>query len=161
MIKIIFLDIDDVLTNEVMWRYKDVNSNHQFDERCVRYLNTLIERTGAVIVISSARRMGTTLTEFRKIFKEEGFKGEIIDVTPICEEDHIIRGNEIYKWLRDNEDIYDETYIDYKNYVILDDEDITLSFQKNNFVKVDRFSGLTPDILNDAINILNKKEINI
>jgi len=161
MIKIIFLDIDDVPTNEVMWRYKDVNSNHQFDERCVRYLNTLIERTGAVIVISSARRMGTTLNEFRKIFKEEGFKGEIIDVTPICEEDHIIRGNEIYKWLRDNEDIYDETYIDYKNYVILDDEDITLSFQKNNFVKVDRFSGLTPDILNDAINILNKKEINI
>lgn len=78
---------------------------------------------------------------------------EIIDLTPIgcgCGQ----RGNEIHKWLGDNSDIIGE---ESNNYIILDDDSDMLYWQRNNFVNVDQYVGLTPKQVYKATRFLTGK----
>ena len=45
-----------------------------------------------------------------------------------------VRGNEINKWIHDNNDIIGD-YIKFKDYVILDDDNDMLFIQRHNFIK--------------------------
>lgn len=157
MIKIIFLDIDGVLNNEIMcsnpdWKEKQYN----IDKRCINLLNYLIEKTEAKVVITSVWRHGKSIEELQKLFEEYGFKGNIIGYTPSYGHESLVRGNEILGWLQDNQDRYDGLDYNFKNYVILDDDGDMLLCQKDNFIQVDYYSGLTPNIIWKAEKILNK-----
>ncbi len=157
MIKIIFLDIDGVLNNEVMcfnpeWKEKQFD----IDKRCMDLLNNLIEKTDAKVVISSVWRYGNTIESLQKLLEEYGFKGEVIGLTPSYGHTACVRGNEILGWLQDNQDRYEGLDYNFKNYVILDDDGDMLLFQKDNFIHVDNFSGLTPNIIWKAEKILNR-----
>ena len=93
--KILFLDIDGVLNtfdnmyatstlcqfDKTKYKSRDNSMNAAFDERAVRWLTYIIEKTNAKIVLSSTwRRMG--LEKFKQIWSERNLIGDIVDVTP-------------------------------------------------------------------------------
>jgi hypothetical protein len=107
---IIFLDIDGVLVH-LEYNPSARRLRQDFDPKCVAVLNRLVKETGAKIVISSTWRHLYPLAKLRDIFEEAGFTGEIIGVTPII----INRGDEILKWIQDN---------NYEGHYLVIDDDV-------------------------------------
>lgn len=167
--KIIFLDIDGVLNNEV-W-YKSERFRHgqskeeydlsQFDPRCVELLNSLIADTQAKIVVSSSWRLGRTVDELKDLFQRVGILGEVIDKTPQLffaikgYDKSVPRGCEIKAWLENNKSIIGSK-MSKVNYVILDDDGDMLWWQREHFVQTDPYMGITKRIIFKAKMVLNK-----
>ena len=85
----IFLDIDGVLCtirqyslthNSKSW-LKDYGC-YPFDQKCVKVLNEILDRSDAQIVLSSDWRIEYSLEELDNIFKINGVKKSPIDITP-------------------------------------------------------------------------------
>lgn len=128
--KIIFLDMDGVVNCSEFFdkTSKERESLTREDEslfwtmmidpEAVERLNTLIERSGAQVVLSSSWRIAHPLKMVEKYLKLRGFKSELIDKTP----NHVLpgmqhrRGNHIQVWLDENKDK------DIEKFVILDDD---------------------------------------
>ena len=159
-IKIIFLDIDGVLNNSLESEdhlIATVNDKYQglYSPRCVDRLNTLVENTGSVIVLSSTWRLGLELSQIKLLLLSMGVKAEVIGKTDYVENNFTFRGNEIYKWIQDNEKEYDINEFNYKSYVILDDDTDMLMWQQNNYVNCDPEIGMTDRVVHKATAILN------
>lgn len=167
---IIFLDIDGVLNNA---RYCSV-LNHlyggngyggfdklklttktiKWDLYNVDLLKTLMDKTGAKIVISSTWRKTHSLNNFKQMFQVYGLKPRIVGVTPDNSKlgiyDHNVRegtgfrGAEVNAYLAANPDITD--------YVILDDDGDFYPGQ--NLVRTDPEYGLVDYDMLKAIDIL-------
>lgn len=171
--KIIFLDIDGVLNHQAFYskRYelmkaKNYSVEHPLSEFCpdsINNLNTLIAETDAKVVISSTWRMGRTVDELQSILNCVGFIGEVIGCTPNLKGDDCMRGNEIHKWIKDACKTMPEfegvDYYNFTEYVILDDDSDMLYWQRNNFLLIDRFVGLTMGAVFQAKKILNGGKI--
>ena len=164
--KVIFLDIDGVLNHEAFYkeRYEKVMDgeklNHPYseiDSKSVANLNSLIEETNAKIVISSTWRH-SGIDYCKDVLEFHGFKGEIIDITPNLRGQGCLRGNEILQWIRDNHKLVGD-YYNFTEYVILDDDSDMLYWQRNNFLLIDRFVGLTMGNVFQAKKILNNGKI--
>ena len=164
--KIIFLDIDGVLNHEAFYkeRHEKLKNgdklNHPYSEidpKCVENLNSLCNDTGAKIVISSTWRH-SGLDYCKDVLEFHGFNGEIIDITPHSRDSMCLRGNEILQWIRSNHDLVGD-YYNFTEYVILDDDSDMLYWQKNNFLLIDRFVGLTMGDVFRAKKILNNGKI--
>jgi HAD domain in Swiss Army Knife RNA repair proteins len=163
MIKIIFLDFDGVLNHQAFYikRHGEgkSNENHPYSEFCpeaVENLNSLIEQTGAKLVISSTWRHGKTVEYLEELLKKVGFKGVVVGKTPVMRNASVFRGNEIHKWMSENKELIGKEVHEYRNYVILDDDSDMLYWQRNNFILVDRFVGLTKGVVFQAAKILNQ-----
>lgn len=164
--KIIFLDIDGVLNHEKFYkesfekRYEEGAMSHphsEIDPNSVKNLNQIIKDTGAKVVISSTwRHSGLKYCE--DALKFHGFEGEIIDITPSLNGNDYVRGNEILKWIRANHKLVGD-YYNFTEYVILDDDSDMLYIQRNNFLLIDRFVGLTMGDVFQAKKILNNGKI--
>lgn len=151
--KIIFLDVDGVLNNEVC-------DGNVLDEK-IDLLKQLVNVTQAKIVLSSSWRRGYKLREKanptirdmyememlqkleRKLFEKDL---EIFDYTPIISSK--CRGLEITEWL----ELKKENSIN--GFVILDDMDIPP--YTTHLVRVEAYIGLTEDDVKQAITILKK-----
>lgn len=122
--KIIFLDIDDVLN--IKWKPK-------WDKLAVSNLNEIIKNTGAKIVITSTWRIAYDLLKLKDIFEKQGIVGDVISTTPILSMD---RGYEISQWLRENKSV--------DNFVVIDDKisNITPYIPDTYVFKVDENKGL-------------------
>ena len=135
--KYVFLDIDGVVNTPKNWKDPDTT----LDRYCVELLNEIV-RPEVRWICSSTWRLGKSKERLTKILQEYGFKGEIYDNTPILMKySWSVRGNEIDKWLKDNEKQY---YKRQDYYVILDDDSDMLYPQRNNFICVDGNVGVTP-----------------
>jgi len=145
--RIIFLDIDGVLNCQLHYEKKQGTTfiEHHICKERVGWLNELCSELGAKVVVTSTWRLGRTLNEMQDVLKEAGGSFEVISVTPNLRADHSVRGNEILKWIKDNEELVGP-YYDYFNFVIIDDDSDMLLSQKNNFFQTDTYSGLTPTI---------------
>lgn len=161
--KIIFLDIDGVLNHEAFYRKRFEEDSKieypysEIDPICVANLNNLIKNTDAKVVISSTWRH-SGLNHCKNALEFHGFNGEIIDITPDLRGDNYVRGNEILKWVKDNESLVGP-YYNFTEYVILDDDSDMLYWQRNNFLLIDRFVGLTMGDVFRAKKILNGGKI--
>lgn len=162
--KVIFLDIDGVLNHEAFYkerfekRYDEgaiAYPHSEIDPQSVANLNSLIADTEAKVVISSTWRHDG-MKYCKDVLEFHGFKGDIIDITPDLRNNNCLRGNEILKWVKDNEKLIGEKYSDFTQYVILDDDSDMLYWQRNNFLLIDRFVGLTMDDVFKAKKILNR-----
>ena len=158
--KIIFLDIDGVLNCQLFFDKKIANGikQHFSKDICpdrVSWLNELCKDTGAKVVISSTWRH-SGLSYCQEVLKESGAIFDIIDITPDLRGDHCLRGNEILKWIKDNEALLGCNYFDFHTYVIIDDESDMLYWQRNNFFQTDTYSGLTPNICYKIKRFFNK-----
>ncbi len=161
--KIIFLDIDGVLNHEQFYKNRNRHEKeYPLSEICpksVANLNVLIAETGAKVVISSTWRMGRTATEMQVLLEGVGFTGEVIDCTPIFKESYTCRGDEILQWTKSNKELLDADYYNFTEYVILDDDSDMLYWQRNNFLLIDRFVGLTMGAVFQAKKMLNNGKI--
>ena len=159
--KIIFLDIDGVLNSwhefvnpgDRIYTSKELWSTEDIFPKYIKRLNKIIADTGAKIVISSSWRKLHTLDNIKKMFNTQGFKGEILDKTPVLHRtlDGTIldRGDEIKKWL-------EETSIKIDTFIILDDfryENFACFF-KQQFVFIPDSEGIQEDHVQQAINKL-------
>ena len=148
--KIIFLDFDGVLN-----KFSDTESLLYLSKECVGNLNTLIERSGAKIVISSCWRAHHPMEDLKQILINAGFKyvDHIIGVTPdlIYEPRKTCRGEEISKWLKEsNENV--------ESFVIIDDDDDMDPFM-HLLVQTNCDNGLTTDEMERALLVIEKGEI--
>lgn len=153
MKRIIFLDIDGCVNSD-NWYTKTRGKQGDFDPNVIKRLNTL-EPYGVEVVVSSS--WGDDGVEQ---LKNVGLKLPIIGSTDHFHTDWFCRGNEIEKWIHDNlgglgtkygydengdpcyKKRYKDTDVDYE-YVILDDDADMLLGQKDNFIHVDRWTGIT------------------
>lgn len=175
--KIIFLDIDGVLNHQLHYSSPEFNESkkdvdkekqkvdyelRQFNGYSIGLLNGLTDDTGAKIVISSSWRKGRTVGELRDLFEKVGISGQVIDKTPVLNfigvEDYhysVPRGCEIKAWLELNKGRLGSKITEVE-YVIFDDDSDMLWWQRNNYLWVDPYCGLTPNIIYKAKRILMK-----
>lgn len=168
MRKIIFLDIDGVLaTPECM----DESDTWALVDSKQELLKTILDSTGAEIVLSSSWRFNT-LEQTKEHMAEKGFwftekiTGITIRAYQWLERGtgihlSIPRGVEIKQWLdtnihSDNGKNWDRKKLgeDY-NYVIIDDEADMLLEHKDHFVRTRSTKGLNIINVQRAIQILN------
>jgi len=189
--KVIFLDIDGVLNSNDWYVYRrdnvamdSVNSQYpfyEFDPRAIVRLNRIIEKTEAKIVVSSSWRSGETIESLQKLLNSVGVIGEVIGLTPHLWSNkpyegmdgyRMPRGCEIDWWLDNHGDFQrinwsKEEQIKYvgeakvKNYIILDDDSDMLYGQREHFIKTPHMTGLTDELANKAIEILNKSLVDL
>ena len=179
-IRILFLDLDGV----VNVRTKEFDKYGAiFGRHFMRNVGRIVEETGCKIVVSSSWRL-SGLEYIQNMWKDRGYSGEVIDVTPSlylkrggCIVFHndklsrhptesvggysIPRGCEIEYWL----DHESEKFGSVDTFCILDDDRDFLLSQKDNFVccyenfdhpdHVDFGYGLTDICTDKAIEILN------
>lgn len=158
--KLIFLDIDGVMNCEDAyragecqyqeWTWEDGRKDHyqRFCSWSKYYLNKLIDKTDAKIVISSTWRH-SGIEFMKKVWEYEKMSGEIIGITPSIRANGISipRGLEIKYYLKNDMNFshvnwsaleqkkrIDESGVE--NYIIIDDDSDMLYSQRNHFVHV-------------------------
>lgn len=157
--KVIFLDVDGVLNSEFS-RDKERNNfdnwmEHEVSEMHVNNLKKIVDATGAQIVLSSSWRFDHPKATGRDFIADPLMKVldrklkavglDIIDVTPDLRGK--IRGAEIQDWL--------DRHSEVERFVILDDDVDMMEEQKPFFVNTTFKNGLTEEMANKAIEILN------
>lgn len=150
--KVIFLDYDGVV-NTPMWHEDgSINYNYPSDGKvnnfqAIMWLNNLLWRTGAKIVVSSTWRYCCHDTSYQDCLYNAGLKDkyEIIGCTPWFGNE--TRTEEIHKYLEEHPEI--------DRYVILDDENV----DDDNFVKCEQYYGFGYKECVKAIEILNREEL--
>jgi hypothetical protein len=80
--------------------------------------------------------------------------GEVIGMTDYLPESYTFRGNEILKWIQDNDEVLGSEF-EYRRYVILDDDTDMLLWQRHNYVNCDHEIGMTDRVVAKATAILN------
>ena len=164
--KIIFLDVDGVLNsdrymasqkfNEEIRGYKDmwevINKvpHTHLDPAAIKLLNTLVEQSGAEVVLSSTWRLRFTLDEMNEMLASRGAKFTIVNKTPPARRFRSYRGEEVRDYLKSLEE-------QPESFVILDDID-QFPLLKDNFVRTTERDGLTETHVQKALDILNKKD---
>ena len=162
--KIIFLDIDGVLNHEryyVERQTKIINKEWkiphpygEIDPNCVKLLADLSKEYDIKTVVSSTWRLGRSVEELNEILNYHHKGIMVIDKTMSSHGDGWVRGNEILAWIDKNIEGFKTEYTDY---VILDDDSDMLLWQKDNFIKIDRFVGVTPQTIFQIKKILQIK----
>jgi len=161
--KIIFLDIDGVLNSKnSMRRAGKCIFNDNPDPIHIKWLNYIIEKTGAVVVISSVWRKNCSSSYIWRLLALLGFKGEVQGSTPSTGD---IRGNEIRCWIdryNNGKDWHltdrDKKLEPIESFVILDD-DADMGNFANRLVQCENENGLTKKEAEKAIKILNNDVI--
>lgn len=146
MRKILFLDIDGVLNTDRQQWYCQMNSiapvdkfGYAFDSKAVENLATILEETGAEIVISSSWKF-LGLQTLQKMWKDRNMPGTILDITP----DGDNKGLKIDEWLLKHEG-------QVSGYAIIDDENDMQPEQQGHFVQTNPQFGIT---LKDAERVI-------
>jgi hypothetical protein len=134
---IIFLDIDGVCNRNTSINIIDIQN--------MIWLNLLLGRTNASVVIISSYRVTQSIKNLQDLMGKYGFKGKIIDFTPELDG---CRGDEIQQWLDNNP-------VD--RYVILDDRN-TMPNHQDDLVLVNRNYGLSKSDVDKAIKILTRND---
>lgn len=192
--KVIFLDIDGVLNCENGYKggsckyttfivdSEDIKNHYQqFYPPSKKYLNKVIDKTGAKVVISSTWRY-SGIEFMRNVWENEGMSGEIIDITPdfmslsIGEDyERLPRGLEIKHWLDKKEfsQIFwskekQQNYIDasgIENFIIIDDDTDMLYNQRDHFIHVKpsprNLEGFNEENYDQAISVLSKNVVDL
>lgn len=138
--KVVFLDVDGVLNSE-----QDNLSYYLKTDKHIKYLKEIVDRTDAVIVVTSAWRLAIGLFT-RLVRRLNDFDMHVYDKTCYMS-GYAVRGKEIERWLSEHSDI--------ESFVILDDEDFDLKMYADNLVKINVEYGLQREHVEKAVEILN------
>lgn len=162
--KVIFLDVDGVLNSEDDLKiYREQNGitgcimYAEVEDRPLKLLKEIIEKTSAKIVVSSSWRIGCERSGRESVFGKglyeklekrlKDYEMEIYDITPSLGTG-TKRGDEIREWMSKNET---------ENFIILDDDsDMCEYVDTEHFIHTTYKHGLTEELKDRAIEILNK-----
>ena len=162
--KIVFLDLDGVLNSQASERRSRSIAPRFFNDNPdplhIKWLNLIIRKTGAKVVISSTWRNSADFVSIWRLLDIQGFVGTVIGATPIT---HDIRGEEIRCWITRYENCKDwrckkEVHGAIESFVILDD-DADMGNLSKHLVLTDSKKGLTRKDALKAIDILGEKTI--
>jgi hypothetical protein len=81
----IFLDIDDTMITSAQYYGKKLHPKylcHPFDSKCVNVLNKIIEKTNAIIILSSDWKHHFNIEQLNEIFKDNNINSIVTDITP-------------------------------------------------------------------------------
>lgn len=167
---LIFLDIDGVLNGNTYWgtlkKGEPRTENDQIDPKAVELLNQLCFAfdPDVRVVVSSTWRMNREIDELQAILDSRGFKGTVIGKTDDLRYGDYgyatVRGNEVYKWIKDHPELVGQ-YYNYDRYVIFDDDSDFLYNQRHHLILTDGWSGLTPKDIFIAKKILGQRLNNL
>lgn len=143
-LKVIFVDVDGVLNQSSTKEYY-IPGIIGIDPRNVAPLNSIIEKSGAKLVISSSWRKQLTMEALVKLFSDNGIKGEVIGRTG-CHPTGT-RGFEIQEWL--------ERHPMVESIVILDD-DTDMGHLRNKLVQTSPWKGLRWKHVPRALKLLSE-----
>lgn len=136
----IFLDFDGVLNAEQYQTRLAIDRKPNkdawgplFDPCAVANLRTIIDSTGAHIVISSSWRYLHRLGSLRMMWEIRELPGEILDTLP-CGASYISRGEDIEYWLKMHAQA---------NYVIIDDLNDFYASQLDRYVETNPIVGIS------------------
>ncbi len=150
--RIIFLDFDGVLNTEYYQNqlyhegkaWQDKHGSY-FDPETVEQLKRIIDTTQDDIVVESSwKYLG--LEAMQEMWDEREMPGRVIDITPTVGYN---KGMEIASWLS-------EHTTEGTKYVIIDDEYVILDSQQPHFILTNPYDGITEELADRAISILNK-----
>ena len=149
MIKVLFWDIDGVLNTDRQHWHCQMNGitpvdefGYEFDHKAVDNLATILEETGAEIVISSSWKF-LGLQTLQRMWEDRKLPGTILDITS----DGKSKGWEIDEWLMECES-------QVNRYAIIDDENDMLTKQQKHFVQTNSQFGITCKDAERVITIL-------
>lgn len=139
-----------------------------FDPVAVEQLKRIIDTTHADIVIASSwKYLG--LEALQEMWQARKMPGRMVDITPSSPSESLLlttnlndidpamrhcKGIEIASWLSDN--ATKDT-----RYVIVDDEYVVLESQLSHFILTNPYDGITEEMANRAISILNYEKLQI
>ena len=152
--KVIFLDIDGVLNSQQYQSridHEDAGIYNMLDPEKLKLLQTLVEQTGAGIVLSSSWResfadmepLDSVAKNFLSAFNK--YSLSFYDMTPLLS-GH--RDEEIRQWLSEHTEI--------NAFVILDDEHYDWKELEARWVKTSYYVGLVEKDVQEAIRILRR-----
>ena len=163
--KYLFLDLDGVLNTGKYSNYLEENKLLQFDEdgaifdpNAVKNLQYIIDKTHAEIILTSTWRYDG-LDRMLQLWKNRDMPSVLVDITPDLfrhgeRRPKGLRGLEIYDWLNYGRG---SDYRAHYTYAIVDDEDDFLEQQLEHLVLTDPMKGITKEVANKIISILNRK----
>lgn len=170
----LFLDFDGVLNtmeHQTALQWKGERSDDEFgslfDPYTIDCLKNILDCTAAKLVVSSSWRLDG-IDKMRELWTARNLPGEIYGVTPALDELYFksldggrdtfsvspygTRGLEISEWLRTHPQKQGIPY----SYAILDDGDDFLLTQSECVVITEPETGLTKELAERVIEILNK-----
>ena len=139
--KYLFLDIDGVLNSfddynmtgkEFLKNLNDIS--FILSKEQIKLLNRIVKEYNPKIVLSSYWRTRYKLEEINKMFKDNGFLGQIIGMTDENGVEHKDRWSQIKRYINKH---------NIKNFIILDDD--KLSNEAKNHIQPDSYVGLTKE----------------
>lgn len=150
--KVIFLDIDGVMNNDC-WLTEQKQKNPEFrfqdflNPVAVDALNSIVEKSGASVVISSSWRRFFTPVELRELFAKNGFKGTVLDSTPLSKEVRAPKAAAIKEWLAMHPNV--------QRCVVVDDREEEVEGLIWCLIPIDWKEGLTKKNEEDILYFLN------
>jgi hypothetical protein len=139
---ILFLDFDGVMNSHQSSR--DANNRYAFAKSSVEALNTILQNSCALIVITSTWRELWSLAEVAQFLERDGvLRGRVVGKTPKL---GLERGSEIDAWLK-------SAPFPVRSYAILDDRDDMMT-HRSRLVQVDPRFGLTTAHAQQALKFL-------
>lgn len=150
---LILLDIDGVMVPTTSWKPTEILSDGfaNFSIKAVNTLQTIINSTGANILLTTSHKSKYSKSEWEKIFKARGIIANIDSLEP--NNDNLNRKEEILRW-------FTKTTI-LESFVILDDDKSLNGLPeliKNKTIVTSGTVGLIREQAEVAIDILRKKE---
>jgi len=158
-LKVIFLDIDGVLNSKEFLKY---NQNEMIDKNNVIILKSIIDKSGAVIVMSSGWRLWFD----DNMMPEDGYSQHLYDIlcefniklfgkTPDFSTEEIrtkrtfshVKVKEIIAWLSEHENCH--------KYVVLDDLNLKNEEINSHLVRTNAQVGITEDDAKRVIDMIN------
>ena len=148
-LKIIFLDVDGVINRIDPPRYltpaRTIDGIFtQAEPELVYWLNLIVDRTGAEIVLSSSWRYQP---DWREALKVSGVVKPLLDRTPTEHIETGERGHQIQEWLDHHPQV--------ERYAIIDDSADMLPSQLPNFFQTSTAEGLTQEIADAVVRHLS------
>ncbi len=150
---LILLDIDGVMVPATSWKPSEILSDGfaNFSSRAIVGLQSIINNTGATILLTTSHKSIYSNSEWEQIFKTRGIISKIDKLEH--NGDNLNRKEEILRWFTITKSS--------KNFVIIDD-DKSLNglpeYIKNKVVLTSGTVGLNFELSQSAIDILRKEE---
>lgn len=152
---LILLDIDGVMVPANSWKKPELMDDgfFMFNSRSVKALQHILSETNASILLTTSHKTKYKISQWRDLLKLRGItpkKLQRLNTNSLVTS----RKDEILDW-------YTKKHISNEEFVIIDDDKMLNGLPddiKNKLILTSSSIGLTDDLANEAISILQKKQ---
>jgi len=155
---LILLDIDGVLVPAGSWRKLEFMEDGfpMFNSKSVKAFQLILSATNASVILTTSHKTKYNVSQWKELLKSRGISPRKIHRLK-TNSMQISRKDEILEW-------YKKKHVPNEEFVIIDDDKMLNGLPKNikdNLVLTSSTVGLTDDLANEAISILQGKTFQI